>query len=132
MMAKVHKKTFAWRPILNCINHPTASLSIFFDNLFKPFVLSSKSYIKDSQNLIQLSSDIRFSKKPYIYSIDICNLYPSIEPSHAIPLLTEFISKYLDTTHLTAYGLSSLLYLFFENNIFSFKLYFDVLYRSEF
>ena len=67
---------------------------------------------------------LSFVKKPFIYSIDICNLYPSIEPSHAVPILTEFISKYLDTTHLTAYGLSSLLNLFFENNIFSFKTYF--------
>ena len=126
MMSKVHKKMFGWRPILNCINHPTSSLSIFFDNLFKPFVFSSKSYIKDSQNLIQKVYKLSFQKKPFIYSIDICNLYPSIEPNHAVPILTEFISKYLDTTHLTAYGLSSLLNLFFENNIFSFKTYYYI------
>ena len=53
MMAKVHKQTFGWRPILNCIDHPTSKLSILFESLFKPFVLTSKSYIKDSQNLIQ-------------------------------------------------------------------------------
>ena len=121
MMSKLHKEIFGWRPIQNCSNHPTAKLSMFFDYLFKPFILNSVSYIKDSQNLIQLCQNIRFSKKPFIYSLDFSNLYTNIDPNHAIPILTEFVSKHLDSSHLTAFGLSSLLFLFFENNIFNFK-----------
>jgi hypothetical protein len=126
MMAKVHKQTFGWRPILNCIDHPTSKLSILFDNLFKPFVLTSKSYIKDSQNLMQICENIRFKKPPFIYSLDISNLYPSIDPIHAVPILTEFMSKYLDTYHLTSFGLYSLLFLFFECNIFKYKTFYYI------
>ena len=121
MMAKVHKPVFGWRPIINCINHPTSKLSILFDNLFKPFVLTSKTYIKDSQNLMQICEKISFKKPPFIYSLDISNLYPSIDPKHAVPILTEFMAKYLDTCHLTSFGLYSLLFLFFECNLFKYK-----------
>jgi hypothetical protein len=126
MMAKVHKPVFGWRPILNCINHPTSKLSILFDNLFKPFVLTSKTYIKDSQNLMQICEKISFKKPPFIYSLDISNLYPSIDPKHAVPILTEFMAKYLDTCHLTSFGLYSLLFLFFESNLFKYKSFFYI------
>ena len=36
-------------------------------------------------------------------------------------MLTEFISSYLDTQHLSAYGFKTLLSVFFENNYFMFK-----------
>lgn len=121
MMAKLHKKSFGWRPILNCINHPTSKLSMFFDFLIKPIIVESTTYIKDSQNLIQLTENLFFKRKPFLYSLDVSSLYPSIDPFHAIPLITEFMSKFLDSTQITNYGFKALLFLFFENNIFQFK-----------
>jgi hypothetical protein len=51
-LAKLHKQDFGIRPIINCKNHLTQNISIFFDNLLKPIIENSRSYIKDSQNLI--------------------------------------------------------------------------------
>ena len=33
LMAKVHKKTFDWRAIMNCQKHPTGRIALFLDLL---------------------------------------------------------------------------------------------------
>ena len=121
LLAKLHKPSFSWRAIINCKNHPTSKISILFDFLIKPIIIKTESYIKDSQNLIQLCENIKFERKPFIYSFDVSNLYTNIKPNIAIPMLTEFISSYLDTQHLSPYGFKTLLSVFFENNYFMFK-----------
>ena len=126
LMAKVHKAEFDWRAIINCTNHPTSKLAMFFDFLIKPIIINSETYIKDSQHLIQYCESLEFKVKPNIYSLDVASLYPSIEPSIAVPLITEFISKYLDYSHINNFGFKSLLELFFASNIFKFKLKFFV------
>ena len=122
LMAKVHKANFDWRAIINCQNHPTSKIAIFFDLLIKPIIVSSETYLKDSQNLIQIFEDLHFDRKPKIFSFDVTSLYPSIVPNIAIPIITEFLenNKYLDHNHLSPFGLKSLLELFFNNNIFKF------------
>jgi len=121
LMAKMHKKTFDWRAIINCKRHPTSKISVFFDLLIKPIIINTETYLKDSQNLIQICGNIYFDKKPKIYSFDVTALYPNIDPIHAIPLITDFLTKYLDLSHINSFGLKSLLDLFFKNNIFRFK-----------
>ena len=121
LLAKLHKPSFSWRAIINCKNHPTSKISMVFDFLIKPIIIKTESYIKDSQNLIQFCENIIFERKPFIYSFDVSNLYTNIKPNQAIPMLTEFISSYLDTQHLSAYGFKTLLSVFFENNYFMFK-----------
>jgi len=53
ILAKLHKKKFGIRPIINSIGHPTEGLSQFIDLFLQPYVRNSESYIKDSQNLLQ-------------------------------------------------------------------------------
>ena len=77
---------------------------MFFYLIIKPIILKSETYIKDSQNLIQICENIKFSKKPLLYSLDVSSLYPSIDPDHAVPIITEFITNYLDNYHISTYG----------------------------
>lgn len=49
MMAKLHKKPFGWKPILNCINHQTSKFSMLFDFLIRPLILESITDIKDTK-----------------------------------------------------------------------------------
>jgi len=77
-MAKIHKSIFEWRAIINCQNHPTAKIALFFDSLIKPLILKSETFLKDSQNLIQICENIHFDKKPQIISFDVAALYPNI------------------------------------------------------
>lgn len=73
LLAKLHKPSFSWRTIINCKNHPTSKISMVFDFLIKPIIIKTESYIKDSQNLIQLCENINFERKPFIYSFDVSN-----------------------------------------------------------
>ena len=93
--------------------------------MFKPHVIKSKSYIKDSQNLIQISENLTFIEKPNLYSLDFTSLYSNINPEQAIPVITEFMSGHLNTTQLDTFGLIELLKLIFVHNIFHYlKEYF--------
>jgi hypothetical protein len=121
-MAKVHKKTFDWRAIMNCQKHPTGRIALFFDLLIKPIITKTVTYLKDSQNLIQVCENIHFDRKPQIISLDVTALYPNIDPDIAIPIITEFITEYLDLNHINAFGFKTILELFFRNNVFRFKL----------
>ncbi len=52
LLAKLHKPSFSWRPIVNCRNHPTSKISNLMENLLKPLVQLTGTVLKDSQNLI--------------------------------------------------------------------------------
>ena len=121
LLAKLHKAKLGWRPIINSINHPTSKICFFIDTLLKPFVINTPSYIKDSQHLIQICNPIRFVKKPFIYSLDFSSLYSSINPDHAIPLLTEFISSHWIAKDIDLFAFQELMKLIFNYNIFKFK-----------
>ena len=92
LLVKLHKKNFGIRPIINNIGHPTTGLSHFIDLFLQPFVCSSESYLKDSQNLIQICKDIQFDKKWYKYSCDFESLYTNINTTEAIQIITEHFS----------------------------------------
>jgi hypothetical protein len=121
LLAKLHKTKFSWRPIVNCRNHPNSKISLILDLLLKPIVMRTETYIKDSQNLIQKLEDMTFEKKPFLYSLDIVSLYTSIRTEHAIQVITEFMSKYLDSFHLNIVALYNLISIMCTTNVFKFE-----------
>lgn len=128
VLPKLHKNKFGIRPIINCINHPTSKICLFIDFLLKPFIIKIDNILKDSQNLIQMCNKTFSHSNMYLYSCDFESLYTNIKPIHAVNLLTDFISKFLDSDYLTPVGFKSLLELIFNNNTFSFNnMYFQQL-----
>ena len=67
MLAKLHKKEFGWRPIIDSIGHPTSRICFLIDKIFQPFVIQTDSYLKDSQNLVQKCANLDFEKPPILY-----------------------------------------------------------------
>ena len=65
---------------------------MFFDNLLKPIIEKSFSYIKDSQNLLQLCDDLEVDNKAYLYSCDFATLYTNIELKDAIVNVCSYLS----------------------------------------
>ena len=43
-------------------------------NIFKPIITSSQSYIKDSENLLQLYNKIQYNKMLKLHSCDFSNI----------------------------------------------------------
>ena len=122
ILIKLHKKNFGIRPIINNINHPTECLSYFLDLFLQPYVKSSKSYIKDSQNLIQFCEDLEYDKKKYFkYSCDFESLYTNIDTEDAIELITYHFKNSIDNFDFSIVALNEILKLVLNNNIFSFN-----------
>ena len=121
LLAKLHKEKLGFRPIINCLSHPTMFLCILIDIILQPFVKKSPSYIQDSQHLIQKSLNLIFPTSSNLFSCDFESLYTNIDLAHALIIITEFISRNLNTNDLTSIGFYEILKLIFENNVFSFN-----------
>ena len=61
LLAKLHKDSLGFRPIVNCVNHPTTYLSLLVDLILQNFVKKTSSFILDSQNFPQ--SEVQTKKK---------------------------------------------------------------------
>lgn len=118
LLAKLHKSKFSWKPIVNCKNHPTSKISKLLDFLLKPLVQKSETYLKDSQNLIQISENTIFHEKPYFNSLDFESLYSNIDPIHCTNTITEYIANYLNNSNLDLFAFRTFLLILFQNNIF--------------
>ena len=75
ILAKLHKKDFAIRPIINCRNHSPEKISMFIDQLLKPIIEKIESYLKDSQNLLQIVDNLTIDDKLELYSCDFSTLH---------------------------------------------------------
>ncbi len=123
ILPKIHKPKFGTRPVINCINHPTSHISQFIDYILQPHVKLSKSYIKDSQNLIQKLETLKLpdNKDIKLSSLDFESLYSNIDLDDALFIIDDFMKDKISNPHLTIIGFHSLLKLLFENNIFSYR-----------
>ena len=54
MLPKIHKNKFPYpgRPIVSSVNSPTEKISMLLDIILQPFVLKTKSYIRDTGDFL--------------------------------------------------------------------------------
>ena len=81
------------------------------------FVKKTESYIKDSQNLLQILENIKIDciKNYHLYSADFSSLYTEINSNDAIFEITNFLSNNFKSEHIDNFGLNSFLKLIFFN-----------------
>ena len=120
LLAKLHKEKLGFRPIINCISHPTSSLSLLIDCILQPFVKSNSSYIQDSQNLIQKTKNLIFPASSKLFSCDFEGLYSNIDLKHALVVISEFILANFESRLISTKGFYTILKLVFDYNIFAF------------
>jgi predicted GIY-YIG superfamily endonuclease len=121
LLPKLHKNKFSCRPIINCKNQATATISKFLDLLLRQITKKSKSFLRDSQNLLQKCEHLKAPKDAKLYSCDFSSLYTNIDSNKCIDLITSYTSKLLNSNELKIEGFNSLLKLVFFNNIFDFN-----------
>jgi predicted GIY-YIG superfamily endonuclease len=121
ILAKVHKEKFGVRPIINCLKHPTSNISLLLDLILQPFVKNSKSFILDSQNLIQKTENLYFPSDSKLYSCDFESLYTNINLSQALNVICDFISKNFHSNEINILGFRKLLELVFNYNYFKYN-----------
>ena len=116
---KLHKKQFGNRPLINSIRHPTSRISLFLNFLLQPYVRNMKSFLLDSQNLLQKCNNLTIPSDSVLISADFESLYTNIDHVHATEVITEFMKDKLSNKHLTPFGFKTLLELVLENNYFT-------------
>ncbi len=121
ILLKLHKPNKCGiRPLVNCSNTTLSVLSKILDFIFKPIVMKHFSYIKDSQNLIQLTSKVKYNDNLKLYSADFESLYTNIPLDKAIIIIMDMVSiyKFNDISNVAIFEILNLVLL---NNYFSFK-----------
>ena len=87
-------------------------ISKFLAFTLKPFITEHFSYIKDSQNLIQLLDNYKCNANTSLFSADFESLYTNIPLNEAIEIISDFISN-KPNTEFSGYGFKKLLDIWF-------------------
>ena len=77
-LPKIHKCPMRVRPIVSCTNDPTCKALAFLDRLLQPHTRSTKSYLKNSTQLVNILSNRRIPKNAFLICLDIESLYTNI------------------------------------------------------
>ena len=121
ILIKLHKENkFGVRPLINCSNTTLSAISKTLDFFFKPIVMKHFSFIKDSQNLIQLTSELTFSKNLSIYSADFELLYTKIPLEKSIGIIMDMVSSH-NSVDISNFAIFKFLQLVLLNNYFCFN-----------
>ena len=120
ILPKIHKSLTRppGRPIMSANGHPTEFLSQYIDLHLKPHVPSIPSYIKDTNHLIDILSDIPVSKNARLVTFDVSSLYTNIPQDEAVAAIREFMAD--KPNPQTADMLAELTKIVLEGNIFEF------------
>ena len=90
ILPKLHKENFSVRPIINCKMHFTSNLCLLID-LLQPFVKNMPSYIQDSQQLIQETTNLKLVDNVKLFSCDFESLYSNIILSDCLNTICEYM-----------------------------------------
>ena len=116
-LKKIHKTPPQIRPIVSGCSGPTANISRFLDNLLKPAVLDTPSFLLNSTHLIEELRNIRLPPTEcHLFTMDVKSLYTNIPQQEAISVLLQ----YNDTTSLPKHVLRKLLTFILRDNVFTF------------
>jgi len=119
LLPKLHKKKFGIRPIINCKNTVLEIFSKSLDFYMKSLASQHFSFLKDSQNLIQLTLNKKFPSDSKLFTADFESLYSNIPLEKAIIILSDTMKKV--NSYFTYFGFHSLIKLVLENNFFFFR-----------
>ena len=120
LLPKLHKAKFGIRPLINCSKTILEVISKTLDFYMKPIAAKHFSYLKDSQNLIQLTQNQTFPSNSKLFTADFDAHYSNIPIDKSIEIISDMMSK-INFDHFTAFGFHSLLKLTLKNNFFTFK-----------
>ena len=121
LLPKIHKSMEKppGRPIIASNNHPTERLSEYVDEHLKPYIPKIDSYIKDTNDFINICKSTKLPPNARLVTFDVNGLYTNIPHEEGLIALETFMKQYKDAG--TAKMLRRLMKLILENNILEFN-----------
>ena len=124
LLPKIHKDASnpPGRPIVSGSGSPTEKISQFVDHFIGQLVPLSKSYVRDSTNLINILKDFNIHPGILLCTLDVTSLYTNIPHLEGIQSIKEMLAihKSPDTLPHNSY-IIELLELVLTNNHFEFN-----------
>lgn len=96
MLPKIHKDNNPGRPIVSACSCPTSLISEFLDSILQPLVAALPTYVKDTNDALQLFHNFSFppnSTNRYLFTMDVTSLYTNIPTDEGLRALTHFLPK---------------------------------------
>ena len=123
MLPKIHKSNQKprGRPIVSSIDCPTERLSKFLDILLQPYVLDTKSYIRDTPDFIKKIENVRIEAHDWFLVLDVVGLYTHISHDDGISAIAEVLSTRDINSHPSTYTILKMLELVLTHNNFTFN-----------
>ena len=87
-------------------------------------------FLRSTEDLLAFVFILSFEKNVKLYSCDFESLYTNICLTHALSVLTQFISNNFHSNDVSSTAFHEILKLIFENNVFSFNKKFYISNQS--
>jgi peptide-methionine (R)-S-oxide reductase len=100
MLPKIHKNKTPppGRPIVSSTDCPTEKISQFVDILLQPYVMQTKSYIKDTADfLLKISKITDINENDWLFTMDVTGLYTNIPHVEGMNAIKNVLRNRLDT-----------------------------------
>lgn len=124
MLPKIHKNLQhpPGRPIVSGNDSPSEKISQFVDHIIKPFVFTTKSYIRDTTDFInKLSKLDNIAPEHYLVTLDVTSLYTNIPHTEGIRAIAEKLAaNRVGPQNPSNQSVIKLLKLVLESNNFKF------------
>ena len=100
MLLKIHKNKIPppGRPIVSSVNSPTKKISIMLDIILQPFVVKTKSYIRDTGDFLSKVQGLELDSNDWMFSIDVMSLYTNIPHNDGIECIKKVLSQCVNST----------------------------------
>ncbi|XP_056425917.1 uncharacterized protein LOC130367520 [Hyla sarda] len=121
LLPKIHKslENPPGRPIVSGRGSATSHLSIFVDQVLRPYATGARSYLRDTSDFLNKISSIRVPPDTIIATFDVVSLYTSIPHDGGVQAVKDSIVS--DFSPAKVDFVISLLKLILHNNYFSFN-----------
>ena len=124
---KIHKPYNPGRPVISSVDCHTSNISRYVDYHLQPIVKNIPSYMKDTNDFIKKTKDLKVPKDAILVSLNVKALYTSIPNLEGIAAVKRAYDKYQQKTVATKVRTTFLaLILTLNNFIFNSKLYLQI------
>jgi hypothetical protein len=95
LLPKIHKTGNPGRPVVSTCSFPTSIVSKFLDEQFQPLVSHLPSYVKDTNDMLEIVKDFQFpiGSHPLLFTMDVKSLYTVIPNDEGLIALKHFLER---------------------------------------
>src|SRR5262249_33708137 len=109
-LPKIHKENVPLRPIVSTIGSTNYKLAKYLNDLLKPLIGKTTSYVKNSQDFVTKIQNLKINDNDLLVSLDVESLFTKVPLNETLTLLANHFD--VKTRNLFEYCLNSCFFIF--------------------